>query len=142
MPDDGQQKHLTPVDKQRSVVPRSTLASRGLELALNVRQKNESTLYDECDAIPESVRWWYYRANEQQDAEAQYMLGVMYDEGDGVPQDAAEAVRWYRRAAEQGDADAQYYLGLMYDWGEGVPEDDAEAVYWFRQAAEQGHAEA
>jgi TPR repeat protein len=31
----------------------------------------------------------------------------MYENGDGVEQDSAEAVRWYKKAAEQGDADAQ-----------------------------------
>ncbi len=39
---------------------------------------------------------------EQGNALAQSILGGMYDEGQGVPQDYAEAVRWYRRAAEQG----------------------------------------
>jgi TPR repeat protein len=38
---------------------------------------------------------------EQGDAEAQYYLGLMYDRGQGVPQDHAEAVKWLRRAAEQ-----------------------------------------
>ena len=37
---------------------------------------------------------------EQGDAEAQVLLGAMYDFGDGVPQDDVEAVRWYRLAAE------------------------------------------
>jgi TPR repeat protein len=64
----------------------------------------------------------------------------MYDNGDGVPEDAAEAVRWWRLAAEQGDAMAQSGLGIMYRSGRGVPEDDAEAVRWFRLAAEQGYA--
>ena len=49
----------------------------------------------------------------------------MYDQGVGVPQDAAEAVAWYRRAAEQGDARAQYNLGGMYRKGRGVPQDAA-----------------
>ncbi|MBM3508219.1 MAG: SEL1-like repeat protein, partial [Alphaproteobacteria bacterium] len=40
---------------------------------------------------------------EQGDAIAQALLGFMYAEGQGVPQDHAEAVKWYRRAAEQGD---------------------------------------
>ena len=62
----------------------------------------------------------------------------MYDKGQGVPQDYAEAVKWYRLAAEQGDADAQYNLGVMYDNGQGVPQDYAEAVKWYRLAAEQG----
>ena len=41
---------------------------------------------------------------EQGYAKHKSMLGVMYDNGEGVPQDYAEAVKWYRLAAEQGDA--------------------------------------
>ena len=52
----------------------------------------------------------------------------MYANGQGVPEDDAEAVRWYRLGAEQGDAAAQSNLGVMYATGQGVPEDDAEAV--------------
>ena len=66
----------------------------------------------------------------------------MYANGEGVPQDYAEAVRWYRLAAEQGNASAQHNLGLMYANGEGVPQDYAEAVRWYRLAAEQGNASA
>jgi len=51
---------------------------------------------------------------EQGSAEAQYNLGLMYANGDGVPQNDEEAVRWYRLAAEQGDANAQFNLGGMY----------------------------
>ena len=54
------------------------------------------------------------------DANAQYNLGLMYDNGQGVAQDFKEAVRLYRLAAAQGDADAQYSLGVMYDTGKGV----------------------
>ena len=39
---------------------------------------------------------------EQGYASAQYNLGQMYRNGQGVPQDDAEAVKWYRLAAEQG----------------------------------------
>ena len=42
---------------------------------------------------------------------------LMYANGQGVPQDYAEAVKWYRLAADQGDADAQSYLGVMYAKG-------------------------
>ena len=59
---------------------------------------------------------------------AQYNLGVMYENGRGVPQNDAEAVKWYRKAAEQGLASAQNNLGVMYANGEGVPQNDAEAV--------------
>ena len=79
---------------------------------------------------------------EQGDASAQVNLGVMYADGEGVPQDYSEAVRWYRLAAEQGDADAQFNLGIMYANGEGVPQDYSEAMRWFQLAAEQGDASA
>ena len=49
---------------------------------------------------------WYRKAAEQDIAEAQYNLGVMYDEGRGVSQNHAEAVKWYQKAAEQGLAEA------------------------------------
>ena len=78
---------------------------------------------------------------EQGDAVAQYNLGLMYNDGEGVPQDYAEAVKWYRLAAEQGYAKAQYNLGNMYGTGRGVPQDYAEALRLFRLAAEQGVAE-
>ena len=76
------------------------------------------------------------------DAEAQLILGIMYDDGEVVPRDHAKAVRWYRRAAEQELAVAQFMLGLMYAEGEDVPQDHAEAIRWYRRAAEQGHADA
>ena len=79
---------------------------------------------------------------EQGDADAQFSLGFMYGTGEGIPQDAAEAVWWYRLAAEQGDAEAQFNLGVMYGTGEGVPQDAAEAVRWYRLAADQDYAAA
>jgi hypothetical protein len=75
-------------------------------------------------------------------AAAQSNLGLMYDKGQGVPQDYAEAMKWYRKAAEQGFAVAQSNLGLMYYKGQGVPQDYAEAMKWYRKAADQGHAAA
>ena len=78
---------------------------------------------------------------EQGNAEAQVALGVMYDRGEGVPQNYIEAAKWYRKAAEQGHASAQANLGGLYG-APGVPENDAEAVKWYRKAAEQGHASA
>ncbi len=79
---------------------------------------------------------------EQGVAEAQFILGLIYAIGSGIPKDKAEAFKWYRKAAEQGYADAQYNLGIMYDKGRGVPEDKAEALKWWRKAAEQGHEDA
>jgi TPR repeat protein len=48
------------------------------------------------------LREWQPLA-DQGDADAQFNLGVMYDRGDGIPQDYAEAAKWHRLAAEQGN---------------------------------------
>ena len=71
---------------------------------------------------------------------AQMALGMRYEKGDGVPKDAAQAVKWYRLAAEQGDPLGQLFLGARYDKGDGVPKDAVQAVKWYRLAAEQGDA--
>ena len=86
-----------------------------------------------------ALREWKPLA-EQGDASAQFNLGLMYDNGDGVPKDGKTAVKWWRLAAEQGHAKSQYNLGLMYEDGQGVPQNDKTAVKWYRLAAEQGDA--
>ena len=84
-------------------------------------------MQDEIDAI----RF----AAEQGDVKAQSNLGLMYDQGLGVPQNYAEAVRWFQLAAEQGDAGAQCQLGAMYATGKGVSRDQVQAHMWLSLAA-------
>jgi len=54
---------------------------------------------------------------EKGDAQAQFDLGWMYDEGKSVEQDSAEAAKWYREAASRGQKRAQFKLGFMYSTG-------------------------
>ena len=70
---------------------------------------------------------------------AQYNLGYMYELGQGVLQDDAEAVRLYRLAAEQGDASAQINLGYMYAYGKGVLQDNVTAHMWYNICAANGN---
>lgn len=67
-------------------------------------------------------------------------LALLYERGEGVPQDYASAVKWYRAAARQGDPVAEGNLGWLYATGQGVPQDCAIAVSWTRMAAVQGNA--
>jgi TPR repeat protein len=66
----------------------------------------------------------------------------MYEKGQGVRQDYANAVKWYRKAAEQGYPKAQYDLGFMYANGRGVRRDPILAYMWFSLAATKGNASA
>jgi TPR repeat protein len=74
----------------------------------------------------------------QGNADAQYSLGFMYANGQGVPQNYPVAIEWLSKAADQGNGGAEYGLGYMYANAQGVSEDDGEAGKWFRKAAEQG----
>ena len=103
-------------------------------------------LEDALDAAERSdyataIRLWRPLADKGE-VEAQYNLGVMYDQGLGVTRDYAVAVSWFRKAADQGFAAAQLSLGVMYENGLGVPQDFTTAVSWYRRAAGQGNTAA
>ena len=79
---------------------------------------------------------------EDGNANAQTMLGLMYDSGEGVSLDSAEAANWFRLAAEQGHPIAQVNLGSMKFEGRGTSQSYQSAAYWFSKAAEQGNVRA
>jgi TPR repeat protein len=81
---------------------------------------------------------WYLLAAQGGVVGGQYNVAAMYEHGEGVTQDYAEAVAWYRKAAQQGSDSAMHRLGLMYENGEHVPQDYAAAAQWFYGAAKQG----
>ena len=74
---------------------------------------------------------------EAGNAEAQYNLGFMYRNGEGVPKDVAKAVEWFQKGAAQGYAEAQGGLGAAYALGWGVPVDLIRAYAWLNLAAAQ-----
>ena len=84
-----------------------------------------------------ALKLWQPLAN-QGNAGAQVALGVMFYNGQNVPQDYAEAVKWFRLAANRGYAGAQSNLGVMYINGRGVPQDYVEAHKWLNLAGAGG----
>jgi uncharacterized protein len=85
---------------------------------------------------PALAKKWMLKAAEHGDAEAQFWLGVGYEQNWFGTNDLKEAVRWYQKAAESGDPDAQYELGRRYEDGEGVEQNLSLAAEWYRRAAE------
>jgi TPR repeat protein len=83
---------------------------------------------------------WYRLAAERGHPGAQSRLAMMYDSGQGVPQDYKEAAKWYRVVAELRNPSAQYRLGVMYSKGEGVSQDYIQAHMWFSLATASGAA--
>ena len=80
----------------------------------------------------------YRLAADQNNAKAQFNLGLMYTLGHGIPKDYAKAMKLYRLAADQGLTDAQYNLGIMYKDGDGVPKDYVSAYMWFNLSSAKG----
>lgn len=96
---------------------------------------------------------WLTMAAEKNNSDAQYTLGVMYDQSQDVietlrvEKDDELAAKWYRAAAkerysgEPGNQDAQKKLELMYDSGRAENYDnDSQELAIIRRAAESGHA--
>ncbi len=84
-----------------------------------------------------ALREWRALA-EQGDARGQSGLGVMYQNGKGVPQDYAEAMKWHRLSAEQGNTQAQFFLSSFYALGQSVPQNYARAYMWASISALNG----
>ena len=72
-------------------------------------------------------------------AEAEFGLGLLYDLGNGRPEDPETAFFWYNAAAGAGMPAAQFNVGAMYDSGRGVAQDHAAAALWYAKAASHGH---
>ena len=68
---------------------------------------------------------WYFKAAEQGNARAQYRLGRMYKEGNGLEQNYVKAAELYHNAAEQGYKRAYnglaWTLHLMGKYNEALP---------------------
>jgi TPR repeat protein len=75
-------------------------------------------------------------------ANAQCLLGIMYELGDGVAIDYSEAQFWYKKAIAQGDGDAAFYLAGMYELERGITRDAAAIESLTRLAAERGNGDA
>ena len=78
------------------------------------------------------------QATERGDPEAQYTLGRMHFDGDGVAKDVDKARDLFQASAEQEHPGGQTGIGFLYSAGQGVELDDEEAVRWYRMAAGQG----
>ena len=87
----------------------------------------------------------YRLAADRGNALAQFNLAMMYELGQGVPLDCAEATKWFLKAAQQGDAGGQLQMGKRCHRGSFVPlthdarESRIEAYKWFKLAAAQGY---
>jgi TPR repeat protein len=87
----------------------------------------------------DAARVQFTRAYQQGNAQAAANLALLYEKGQGVPRDDAEAVRLSKIAADQGNAQGQNGLGFLFTQGRGGPKNDMEAARLFKLSADQGY---
>ncbi|MDJ1157016.1 tetratricopeptide repeat protein [Chelatococcus sp. SYSU_G07232] len=77
-----------------------------------------------------AVEMFHYAATYYGDADAQYNLGRLYLDGNGVPKNPRQAARWFNLSAEKGNHQAQALLGHLLVTGQGVPRQSARGLMW------------
>jgi TPR repeat protein len=125
-------------------VPRDTRKAAALleELALagdapsafNLGQLYATGRDDFAQNYDQARRWYTVAANKGL-ASAQYNLGGLYAQGQGVPQDFSAAAGWLLKAAQQNHRKAQMDYGLMRWVGTGVERNREDGQQWLRRAA-------
>lgn len=99
-------------------------------------------------ANPYIASYWYKKAADSGDVQAQSVMGSRYFEGIGVEIDYESASLYWEMAARNGDRTAQYNLGCLYDGrlsdGPSPLEffDPEKAGYWLEKAARSGDKQA
>ena len=80
---------------------------------------------------------FFKKSAQKDDTDAQFYLGLLYKNGNGVPQDFSKANLYFEKAARKGFYPAQYELGLLYLRGLGVERDFHQAKNLLEKAAQQ-----
>lgn len=76
---------------------------------------------------------------DQGDAEAQCLIGNMYQLGLGLDRDVSEAVKWYKKSANQGYGVASNNLAeILMVGNQDVAIAPAEAEKWYQKAKNKG----
>ena len=76
--------------------------------------------------------------------EAQYNIGWLYANGNGVKVDVPTALYWWEKAAASNHAPSQFSLGMVYLTGDGktIRKNVPEAIHWHMRSARNGYEEA
>ena len=82
---------------------------------------------------------WYMMAAEQNNSDAQNLIGEMYELGKGVKQDYDTALNWYKKSAKNSNEIAYYNLGLLYYNGINGEINVKKANYYFKKAMKLGY---
>jgi TPR repeat protein len=105
------------------------------------QQYNVGYVYENGLETPdyEKAFRWYSIAVSSSHKDAIYRLGLLYLNGDGLPQNLTLATEIFKKSMDLGSADACYQLGLMHYPGKATDIDYSKAEQYYIVAANMGH---
>jgi TPR repeat protein len=118
---------------QTAIINKETTDKSKLDLALsrtnsNIQSQNSTEPTSETTAI--------------NFAQAQYLLGLAYRDGNGIPLDNYLAIKSLETAANAGHSNAQLELGIIYKYGNGTTKNHDKAKQYLLLAANQDNTNA
>jgi len=93
------------------------------------------------ESDPKKAMIYLSKSATKGNSRAMFLLGYMYENGEGTTIDLNKAASYYKSAADIGNRGAQHNLGCFYYFGNGVNKDYKIAFEYFFKAAQQGKAD-
>lgn len=122
----------TIIEQAVVTAPNNDILFEDVEQMINSRNNRVSPTTEEItgNATHPGIRLRAYKG----DAEAQYLMGMYYLNGEGVDLNPEIAVHWIRLSAMQNYRPAMRQLAECYSLGVGVEANDEAAYYWHQMA--------
>lgn len=116
---------------------RRALAAFALLLLLSPARAAEKT-QDSGVLTPEGLFAAALISAEKGQSRAMITVGLLYEQGLGVPRNFSKAMEWYENAANAGEAEGWLRLGIGYEIGMGVQADLRKAADCYDKSAQLG----
>lgn len=134
---DSNDNSMDPIEEESN-----DLAPQDLQLIAQKEFDHAQHLKNKRHPNKKKAHEYYERSARHGNADAQYVMGEIFQKGLLTKRNSKVAMKWFTMAATNGHADAQYRLGCKYQNCQGKIRDYKQAHEWFARAANQNHPEA
>lgn len=114
--------------------------TKGIEFLSRASSLGSQNSFEKlCEILSTNVAKQYILAVDG-DNECQYIIGLRYYLGAGLPLDYSYSFFFFHQSALQGNIVAMNNLAVCFENGRGVPVDISSAIKWFTKSAELGNS--
>jgi membrane-associated protease RseP (regulator of RpoE activity) len=131
----------TRIVDSRELVSEVSKLSPGSKVEFTVWRKEKNILLRvEIGAKPtlEEAFHIYLAAAKAGNVKSMFMVGKLYEGGEGTEKDYSKAAFWYLKGAQNGDAASQSMISYYYEKGIGVPQNSKKAAMHLIKSIKSG----